>query len=68
MSNRCFGDLKEGKSVLETPKYFEPSVRMRRDTKKNSLYQFSGAPVHEVSSEENIVGLSIFLRTNIAPD
>ncbi|MCK8641326.1 hypothetical protein M1L59_11580 [Acinetobacter schindleri] len=67
-SNRCFGDLEEGKKILETPKYFESAVRMQRDIKKNSLYQFSGAPVHEIESEQNIVGLSIFLRTNIAPD
>src|SRR5690606_11304185 len=61
-------DLEEGKRLLETPKYFESAVRMQRDIKKNSLYQFSGAPIHEIESEQNIVGLSIFLRTNITPD
>lgn len=67
-TNRCFGEWDEGKKILETPKYFESAVRMQRDIKKNSLYQFSGAPVHEIESEQNIVGLSIFLRTNITPD
>lgn len=66
--NRCFGDLEEGKAILDTPKYFESPVIMGRDLKKISLYQFSGAPIYEVSTEENIVGLSIYCRTNIAPD
>lgn len=66
--NRCFGDIEEGKAILETPKYFEAPVIMRRDLKKISLYQFSGAPIYESDTEENIVGLSIFCRTNIAPD
>jgi len=66
--NRCFGDLEECRKILDTRKYFESPIIMQRDIKKISLHQFSGAPVYEVNTEENIVGLSIFLRTNIAPD
>ena len=66
--NRCFGDLSEGKLILETPKYFDYPIRMQQDIRKITLHQFSGAPIYEVSTDENIVGLSIFCRTNIAPD
>lgn len=66
--NRCFGDLDEGKRILEAPKYFESPVKMTREINNLSLYKFSGAPIYETSTELNIVGLSIFLRTNIAPD
>lgn len=66
--NRCFGDVIEGKRILETPKYFESPIKMRRDINKLSLYLFSGAPIFETSTDLNIVGLSIYLRTNITPD
>lgn len=66
--NRIFIDSNDGKKILETPKYFESPIKMIRDEKRISFHQFSGAPVYEVSTELNIIGLSIFLRTNIAPD
>ncbi|WP_033134834.1 hypothetical protein [Acinetobacter sp. MN12] len=66
--NRIFVDSDDGKRILETPKYFESPIKMTRDINKISFHQFSGAPVYEVSTELNIIGLSIFLRTNIAPD
>lgn len=66
--NRIFVNQDNGKRILEAPKYFESPIKMTRDVKKISFHQFSGAPVYEASTELNIVGLSIFLRTNIAPD
>ncbi|WP_215895451.1 hypothetical protein [Acinetobacter pullicarnis] len=66
--NRVFLNSDDGKKILETPKYFESPIIVSRDINKFSLYQFSGAPVYETSTDLNIVGLSIFLRTNIAPD
>ncbi|AZC07149.1 hypothetical protein DKE44_020530 (plasmid) [Acinetobacter nosocomialis] len=60
--------LMRGKRILEAPKYFESPVKMAREINSLSLYKFSGAPIYETSTELNIVGLSIFLRTNIAPD
>ena len=56
------------KKILEMPKYFDSPVTMARDINKYSFHHFSGAPVYELSTDLNIVGLSIFLRTNIAPD
>lgn len=66
--NRCFGDLDEGRSILEAPKYFDYPVIMQKQNKKPSQCLFSGAPIFETSSDENIVGLSLYFRTHRAPD
>lgn len=66
--NRCIGDLEEGQRILDTPKYFDLPIIMQKDNNKPSLYNFSGSPVYETQSTENIVGLSIFLRTNVTID
>lgn len=66
--NRCIGNLGQGKLILDTPKYFDLPIIMQKDNKKPCLYKFSGSPVYETASTQNIVGLSIFLRTNITVD
>lgn len=66
--NRIFVNSIDGKKILDVPKYFDSSILMARDTRRFSFYHFSGAPVYEVSTDLNIIGLSLFLRTNIAPD
>lgn len=66
--NRNFICNEHGQEILDSPKYFDMPIVMARDLRKISLYQFSGAPVYHCETHENIVGLSLYLRTNIAPD